>query len=521
MSRLRVGLMYLLTVAAVGVSALFLSSISPFIDSGQASLLFLLVVLGVGVGLGLGPACLAALLCFGSWDALFAHHDLHASFPTSIRKPDLLTFIVYVVTGVVAARLSSLAKEQTSQALSRESEISLLFEASETIGKEIDATGAVSALSDLLRSLCRAPKCIVWKVISESDLTLSVVGDAAQNPENDDSPVYRLAKAAAEHRTVIGFDRSSAALWRKGAVGSKVDAAKVDGAYVPLITDKRLIGVLYVKARQDGEPFSEVDERLIMTLANDVAFVLQRDSLYEDAAMAAALRESDILKDSLLSLVSHELRSPLAAIKATVSAAELEEDPRESLNAITSQADRLTEIVSNILDLSRLEAGAWQPERDWCDVGEIISTALDSLPDTDSTRVDLRTEGMIPLVQADYIQGALAIKNVIQNAAKYSPADARIDMTVATEYNGSDERPSGVSIRVRDFGRGIPSNEHDKVFERFFRSREQKRSGVPGTGLGLALVKAIISAHGGRVWVSNPPSGEPSGAIFTIVLPVE
>ena len=153
------------------------------------------------------------------------------------------------------------------------------------------------------------------------------------------------------------------------------------------------MGVLHVGPRVDGQPFSAMDERLILTLANHAAVVIARDALADQAAQAQALREADALKDSLLSLVSHELRTPLAAIKASASGL-LQPDGvwedaarQEALAAINQEADRLTGLVSNLLDLSRLEAGAWRPHKDWCDLAEVAGTALDRLSDAEAARV--------------------------------------------------------------------------------------------------------------------------------------
>ena len=291
------------------------------------------------------------------------------------------------------------------------------------------------------------------------------------------------------------------------------------GVYLPLHADGSRVGVLYVGPRRDGRPFSAADERLIRTLANHAAVVIARDALAASAAQADALREADRLKDALLSLVSHELRTPLAAIKASATGL-LQPDSVwdvqaswETLSAINTEADRLTALVSNLLDLSRLEAGRWQPQKDGCDLVEIVGTALDRLPDAEAARVEVTADPALPLVQADYTQIALVVTNLLQNAVKYTPPGSPIALCAAAA-------PSAVTLVVRDYGSGLRPGEEARLFERFYRGQAHQNSTIHGTGLGLALCRAIAEAHGGRMSAANAPPGEPPGAVFTLTLPV-
>ena len=296
-------------------------------------------------------------------------------------------------------------------------------------------------------------------------------------------------------------------------------AAETLGIYLPLHADGGRVGVLYVGPREDRRPFSAAEERLIRTLANHAAVVIARDDLAAQAAQAEALREADRLKDSLLSLVSHELRTPLAAIKASATGllqADAVWDPKaswETLGRVNTEADRLSALVTNLLDLSRLEAGAWQPRKEEGDLVEIIGTALDRLTDTEAARVEVLADPDLPLVRADYTQIALVLTNLLQNAVKYTPPGTPIALC-AKRFG------SAVTVTVRDYGAGLPAGEESRLFERFYRGQVHQNSTTHGTGLGLALCRAIAEAHGGRIWASNAPPGEPSGAIFTLSLPI-
>ena len=336
-----------------------------------------------------------------------------------------------------------------------------------------------------------------------------------------------MAESAAAQDQAIGFG-GRRFLWDQAVRQSRrtlpSGAAETLGVYLPLHADGSGVGVLYVGPRPDGRPFSAADERLIRTLANHAAVVIARDALAAQAAQADALREADLLKDSLLSLVSHELRTPLAAIKASATGL-LQPDAVwdlkaswETLSAINTEADRLTALVSNLLDLSRLESGTWQPRKDWCDLVEIIGTVLDRLPGGDALRVEVLAAPDLPLVQADYTQIALVLTNLLQNAVKYTPPDTPI--VLCAEAAHSKAMYSEVTLTVRDYGPGLVPGEEIRLFERFYRGQTHRNSTVHGTGLGLAFCRAIAEAHGGTIRAANAPSGRPSGAVFTVALPV-
>ena len=216
------------------------------------------------------------------------------------------------------------------------------------------------------------------------------------------------------------------------------------------------------------------------------------------------MREADELKNTLLSLVSHELRTPLAAIKASASG--LLQDPagwnapalEEALQAINEESDRLSGLVNKLLDLSRLEAGAWKPLWDWCDLLDVLGTALARLPERDGQRVCVSAPPDLPLVRADFVQMAQVMTNLLENAAKYAPPETAIAVTLRAAGND-------VRVDVADGGTGIPIDQSEAVFARFHRMERHRRGGQPGTGLGLAICRGIVEAHSGRIWQESAP----------------
>jgi two-component system sensor histidine kinase KdpD len=223
------------------------------------------------------------------------------------------------------------------------------------------------------------------------------------------------------------------------------------------------------------------------------------------------------LKSALLSAVSHDLRTPLASIKASAtsllddSVAWDADDRRELLTAIDEETDRLTLMVSNLLDLSRIEGGALRPQKDWYDLDELIADVRSRLAArTESHPVNVAIEPDLPLLHFDYVEIAQVLINLIENAVKYTPAGTPITL--------SARRVDGViEIAVHDEGDGIPPHQQQRLFEKFYRALSP--NGAPGAGIGLAIAKGLVEAHGGTIGVESAP-GEGTTFRFTLPLPV-
>lgn len=501
--------------AGIGLATGGFWALRHFLDKGQASLLYLPVVIACAIRFGFAPAVFGAVLSFLCWDFFF----LPPFGRIAVADPrDWLSLGVFLVAAVSTAQLAARARTQTAAAEAREAEIATLFEASETLSREVRADRLLAALSAQMLSLCRAERCVVFRRSPQGGCLLP-----AQSQDVPDA-IWQMAAHADQQDQAIGFGGGSGRpLWDQAVRQSRralpAGASETLGVYLPLHADGSRVGVLYVGPREDRKPFSAADERLIRTLANHAAVVIARDELAAQAAQAEALREADLLKDSLLSLVSHELRTPLAAIKASATGllqTDAVWDPKaswEALGRVNTEADRLSALVTNLLDLSRLEAGAWQPKKDWCDLVEIVGTALDRLPEPDAARVQVAADPALPLVQADYTQIALVVTNLLENAIKYTPPGTPI--ALCAEFS-----PAEVFLVVRDYGSGLQPGEEARLFERFYRGLSHQNSVVHGTGLGLALCRAIAEAHGGRMRAANAPAHEPPGAVFTLSLPI-
>ncbi len=285
---------------------------------------------------------------------------------------------------------------------------------------------------------------------------------------------------------------------------------------IPLQTVTRQEGVLYIGERDDRKSYCVRDAQLLIVVANQAAAFLERKSLQRIAVQADALREADKIKSTLLSSVSHELKTPLASVTATVSnllESDVEWDAanaRAELEAVHDDLDRLNSSISGLLDLSRLEAASWEPNKEWYEFGEILGTALSKIPQKQKARVSFELPDDLPMIHVDFPQWARLFQNLLENALCYSSEQSPVRV-------GAVAGAADVRMWVEDEGPGIPVEEKERVFDKFYRGKAAAR--VPsGTGLGLAVTREIVRFHGGEIWVED---AAPHGARLVISLPRE
>jgi two-component system sensor histidine kinase KdpD len=274
----------------------------------------------------------------------------------------------------------------------------------------------------------------------------------------------------------------------------------------------RRVGTILLGGRQTGD--ASARRRLLPALASLLGVAIDRERLASESLEAEALRRADTIKTALLRAVSHDLRTPLMAISTSAGAlarSDLsidETDRAELLATILAASDRLDHLVENLLDLSRLQAGAAQPEPELVGLEELVAAALDELGE-DAGRVEVTFPDESPAVRVDAHQIQRVLVNLIENALKYSPHDESARIQVAS--TGSE-----ALVRVIDHGPGVTPDERERIFEPFQRGL---RSGdVRGAGLGLAIARGFAEANGGRLWVESR-SGQ--GATFVLALPAE
>jgi PAS domain S-box-containing protein len=284
----------------------------------------------------------------------------------------------------------------------------------------------------------------------------------------------------------------------------------------PMLVRGRLLGVLTVGTPEPCA-WRAADLSLLQTVANQLAAALEAEQLRSAAAAAAAAREAERLKSELLSTVSHELRTPLGAIKGFASGLlhygdRLDEAERtESLRSIDHAADRLTELIDNLLDLQRLEAGRLTVVHGMVDLVELATMVVTEMaPQAPNHTLDLMIAPDIPPVMGDARRLRQVLQNLVENGVKYSPNGGRIAVRVQAS-------PGVVELRVEDEGVGIPPDQLHAIFERFHRVDNSATRRIGGTGLGLSIVKGLVTAHGGTIRAES--EGEGRGSTFVVTLP--
>jgi two-component system sensor histidine kinase KdpD len=273
----------------------------------------------------------------------------------------------------------------------------------------------------------------------------------------------------------------------------------------PLEVAGRRVGAIYSPA----DPNVHAQRRFLPALAALLAVAVDRDRLEHEALDAETLRRSDLVKTALLRAVSHDLRSPLTGIRTAVGALrnptlELSDADRAGLlDTIEVDSDRLSRLVADLLDLSRLEAGSAAPDQELWSLDDLVRDAVDELGARDQVEV----VGEAPLVNVDAMQIQRALANMIENALKFSPSDASVLVRITAT------RKEAI-VRVVDRGPGIPEAELERIFEPFYRRPSDLRGGA---GLGLAIARGFAAANGGRVWAESRPD---QGATLALALPV-
>ena len=280
-----------------------------------------------------------------------------------------------------------------------------------------------------------------------------------------------------------------------------------NGNALPLEAAGRRVGTVYTP--RGAEPGLEVRRRFLPALAALLAVAAEREQLEREALEAEALRRSDLAKTALLRAVSHDLRSPLTGIHTAVGALRnptlslTDADRRELLETIELESDRLGRLVGDLLDLSRLEAGAAPPQPEAWELSDLVRDAVAEL----HAQARVEVAGETPVVEVDGVQLQRALANLIENALKFSPAELPVHVRITAT------RKEAI-VRVVDQGPGVTPDERERVFEPFYRRQGDPRSGA---GLGLAIARGFVEANGGRVWVESRPG---QGATFAVAIPV-
>jgi len=482
-------------LAAVGLVAL-VTVVAWFVFghsyTADVVMLYLLAVVIASLSLGRGPSLATAFLSVAAFDFFFIPPIL--TFVVSDLH-HVVTFAVMLLVSVVINHLTRRVQEQAQSAREREKHTAALYEMSRDLGKAIERDTLVSAAASHVARVFESEVIVFVPQGGELAVTHRTNGPARAS--NEESGVARWVWA----------NQREAGL----STGTLPGAS---GLYLPLATAEGALGVLGVVPR-DRHRFSDPEERRFLeAFAAQMGVAVERTQLADERERARVETEREQLRSALLSSVSHDLRTPLGVIEGAASTlldAEVALDEptrRDLLLSIHEEAERLNRRVRNLLDMTRFEGGAVKLDLEWQSLEEVVGAALSRLETRLSGRaveVDLPVD--LPLVRCDAVLIEQVLVNLVENALKYSPAGTPLGVS-------AQEKEGLVIVRVTDRGPGIPPGEQERIFEKFYRA--VRRGDPGGVGLGLAICRAIVSAHGGRIWAENRDGG---GAAVHFALP--
>jgi two-component system sensor histidine kinase KdpD len=424
-------------------------------DVSAASLYMLSVVLAAAVG-GVWSGLASSLLAFLGLNFFFTvpKHTFRVS-----KTEDLVALLVFLIVAAVVGTLLARALDERARAERRERETRLLnyfatklLAAEPLDGRLQDLAGALVESFDLVRCEIHA---------TEGDRPIDIASS------------------------------------RPGADGPQM--------VVPVLIGEVPVGTVTAVRRDGAGPLGAPDERLLQGCAKQLAVALEGVRLDAEIEVARLSSETSQIRAALFSSVTHDLRTPLASIKAGVTSL-MDEDVahdlaqrRELLQTVVEETDRLNRLVGNILDLAKVRAGALVPAKEPTAMQDVLESVLHRMQATLS-RVVLRTviRPNLPDVMADPVQLDQVLTNLLENAARFSPPGGEVQVTLAPWQES-------LQVRVTDQGPGIPADERERAFEPFYR--KDAGGGRGGSGLGLAIARAVVLAHGGRIWIEGAPSG--------------
>jgi two-component system sensor histidine kinase KdpD len=529
---------FLLALGGTGIVSLLIFPLHLYPRIPNVSIIYIVVVLILGSRRGLFAAVLAAVLAFFEFDFLF----VEPRFTFSITHPEeWLALFIFLCTAIITGQLAAALRLRAEQARQREKETRVLYEmVRDTNNKE----NLNHQLEVIARTLC--------EVFAERGVRDCLI----LLPDENGRPVLRVSAYQPIDQLQLSANELTTAAWvmREGQSVEFYDLArgsrKVKDSYAsslvirstvlpgiarrylslfPLRASQKPVGVLCLLMEEDLSHFSrekrfasEADRSdprsaFFWAFIDQATSMIEHARLHRESLQVEVLQRTDELRAALISSVSHDLRTPLTSIKAAASSllqddVQWDDEARRSfMLAIEHEADRLNRLVENLLDLSRIEGGALQPEKEWYPLGELLHDVLARMQPLLQGRVvttDLPPN--LPPVKLDYMMIDQVLTNLLENALRYTPTSSPIEISVSTTT-------TEVLLAVVDRGPGIPPDDLERIFDKFYRVMGHTRE-ISGSGVGLAVCRGLVEAHGGRIWAVNRPGG---GAIFRLTLPLQ
>ncbi|NUM43170.1 MAG: DUF4118 domain-containing protein [Anaerolineales bacterium] len=433
--------------------------IRDFLSTSTIALVYLIPVLVSTTLWGLSPGLVSGFSAFLALNYFFTRP--YYTFDV-LHTQDLIGLAIFFLVVVLTSQLVGRARKNLEAAQARELETTRLYELSVRLVGVNDLPEIAHVLVSQAQETFRA-RFVRANLSTPAEAPISVATPTDQTAPSGVPDIIQPISAA--HRLLGEFH-----LWRE-------------------------------------TPLNVSEKQMLQTFVTQTALAMERATLLQAETRAQVLEESDRMKSALLSSVSHELRTPLATIKASITSllsSEVSWDDaavREELLAVVDEeTDQLNQLVGNLLDMSRLEAGALKPDRNWNVLAEIVESAAGRMRrGLEAHRLLVDVPDNLPLVPVDYYQLQRVFTNLISNSIKYAPAHTDIQILARAEI------PQNLSVRVTNQGPPVPAEHLPRIFDKFHRVTNADR--VTGTGLGLSICKGIVEAHGGNIWAENLPGG--------------
>ncbi len=475
------------TLASLTVACWFLTPFTGYLAIG---LIFLLTVIVLSLRVGRGPVIAAGVLSALTWNFLF----IPPLFTFYIGKfEDGVMFVTYFVVALIAGHLTARIRAAERHERMREDRATALFHLTQALSAARTLDDAVFAALRQADALFAAQTALLLGNDDHAGLTPHFAGSFT-----------------------LGEKELAVADWvwrnRKKAGRFTDTLPSAEGFHVPLVREDTAIGVLVVRV-PPAAALALAQRDLVESFATQLALVVEREQLRAAGEREKLLAESEKLHRALLDGVSHELKTPLAVLTGAIeNLASADPATRATITGeIRTATRRLTRLVDNLLDQTRLESGALQPRLDWCDAHDLVNAAVDGVRDSLASHpFESVVPDDLPLFRADAALMEQVIANLLLNAALHTPAATPVFLTA-----GIDNARARVFFTVADRGPGFPLEMRERLFQKFQRG-DAARAG--GLGLGLSIIRGFVTAQGGEIVVGENPGG---GAVFTVYLPYQ
>jgi two-component system sensor histidine kinase KdpD len=465
----------------------------PYLALTSTAMMYLFTVVIISSSLGRGPAILSSFFSV----VLTAFFFVPEYFSFAIANTEyVITLVVMLVVSTLISGLTARTRYQATVARQQERQAAALFEMSQNL----TARYSLDAL--------------LWEAAEQiSRISQGQVAILLPDPEG------LLILRAGHPITDYDVTEKIVAGWvfRHGHLAGAGTGTlpNVRGIYLPLKSSRQVIGVLRLELNPPERLLDSESLRLLEALANQVALAIEREELVTKAQTAQVQMEAEKMRNILLSTVSHDLRTPLTVIAGSASSLLEGENhldgptKHEFAQTIYEEAKRLDRVVHNLLEMSRLQSGEFKLNSEWHVLEEVIGCALAQLDSQLHDRpVHISLPADLPMVKIDALLMERVFVNLLENAAKHTPAGTPIDITCRIEGRN-------LGVEVADRGPGLPAGQEEKIFEKFYQVWPGR---TRGAGLGLTICRSVIEAHGGRIWAANRPDG---GTAFNFSIPLE